>query len=281
MADPDNSVPASDSLPEDSPAPVVPAPDSPAGESGSTAEPERPVENLQAEMNRKIGRVERTISDLATLVASLAQARAPAPAPAAQAPQYTDEQLAEWARAGNPDAIKLLARREAERVGNEHDRVRQARDQVTNELRGLYGRFPVLTDQTHPLTQAALRLKGALMATGRPGGHATDLEAIRRAITDFPDLAAQADTRKRPGTVTEISRSRSAQGQAAIDGAMSRRTPASRTATEPELSQKALEIAKRMGVKDPKKAHANFRKRMEDGKSSLSPTVMQIVRDQE
>ena len=45
-------------------------------------------------------------------------------------------------------------------------------------------------------------------------------------------------------------------------------------------SRKAA-IAKRMGIKDPAKAKERFQKRMDEGRTGISPNVAIVIREQE
>lgn len=130
------------------------------------------------------------------------------------------------------------------------------------------------TDQNHPLTQAALTIKASLLGLGWENGPATDLEAVKTAIADRPELAAQA----RPVTARDASRVSALSAQGDVTGTTVRRTPASTTPSA--LSKRELEIAARMGVKDPAKAKERFMKRNAEGRSGVTPQIVGIVREE-
>jgi len=253
----------------------VPAPDATAapGVTGVASEPtERPIENLKAEMDRKLTKVERQQQEILAALAALTNRPAIETAPA---PEYTDQQLLELANAGNAAAHQEYTRRiVAQQVGQQMQ-VSQQQQMVAGQLQSLYGRYPQLTDPSHALTQAAMQAKLALIRAGYPAqSAATDLEAIKLAIVDHPDLA-QPRASGPPGSPGGAGRT----PQQGIDGATPRR-PVSPTAPARALSQKERDIAARMGVKDPEHSRERFEKRQQDGRSSLSPLVHQIVREE-
>lgn len=266
MADDQDVIP--DSSPgSDSP----PAPDATAapGVTGVASEPtERPIENLKGEFDRKFTKVERQLQEIAATLAAF-QAPKPEPTPA---PEYTDQQLLELANAGNAAAHAEYVRRLVERQVAQQTQIAQQTQMVQTQLQSLYARYPQLSDPTHPLTQAALQAKVALVRNGYPAqSAATDLEAIKLAIVDHPGLA-------QPASAAPVSGSRAVSPQQGIDGATPRRsapaTPAPRA-----LSQKEREIAARMNVKKPAEAIKRFEERMQAGRSSVSPSVAQIIRE--
>jgi len=250
----------------------VPAPDATAapGVTGVASEPtERPIENLKGEFDRKMTKVERQLAEIAAALTALTSRPAVEATPA---PEYTDQQLLELANAGNAAAHQEYTRRiVAQQVGQQMQ-VSQQQQMVAGQLQSLYGRYPQLTDPSHALTQAAMQAKLALIRAGYPAqSAATDLEAIKLAIVDHPDLAQP----RAPGTPGGAGRT----PQQGIDGATPRR-PVSPTAPARALSQKERDIAARMGVKDPEHSRERFEKRQQDGRSSLSPLVHQIVREE-
>ncbi len=248
-----------------------PAPDASAapGVMGVASEPtERPIENLKGEFDRKFTKVERQLQEIAATLAAF-QAPKPEPTPA---PEYTDQQLLELANAGNAAAHAEYVRRLVERQVAQQTQAAQQTQMVQTQLQSLYARYPQLSDPTQPLTQAALQAKVALVRNGYPAqSAATDLEAIKLAIVDHPGLA-------QPAAAAPLSGGRVPSPQQGIDGATPRR-PAPTTPTQRPLSQKEREIAARMNIKDPAEALKRFEKRQADGRSSVSPLIAQIVRE--
>ena len=253
----------------------IPAPDATAapGVTGVASEPtERPIENLKAEMDRKLTKVERQQQEILAALAALTSRPAVEAAPA---PEYTDQQLLELANAGNAAAHQEYTRRiVAQQVGQQMQ-VSQQQQMVAGQLQSLYGRYPQLTDPSHALTQAAMQAKLALIRAGYPAqSAATDLEAIKLAIVDHPDLA-QPRASGPPGSPGGAGRT----PQQGIDGATPRR-PVSPTAPARALSQKERDIAARMGIKDPAEALKRFEKRNQEGRVSMSQQVAQILREE-
>ncbi len=250
-----------------------PNPDATAapGVTGVAEGADRPIENLKGEFDRKMTKVERQLAEIAASVAALSTRPAPETTPT---PEYSDQQLLELANAGNAAAHQEYVRRMvAQQVGQQRQ-VDQQSQMITGQLQHLYSRFPQLTDPSHPLTQAAMQSKMALIRGGYPAqSAATDLEAIKLAIVDHPSLAQPAA----PGPVPSGGPTRTP--QQGIDGATPRRSASPSTPVR-ALSQKEREIAARMGVKDPEHARERFAKRQQDGRSSLSPLVAQIVREE-
>ncbi len=251
-----------------------PNPDATAapGVTGVAEGADRPIENLKGEFDRKMTKVERQLAEIAASVTALIGNReVSAPPPN---PEYSDQQLLELANAGNAAAHQEYVRRMvAQQVGQQRQ-IDQQHQVVTGQLQNLYGRYPQLTDPSHPLTQAAMQAKMALIRGGYPAqSAATDLEAIKLAIVDHPSLAQPAA----PGPVPSGGPTRTP--QQGIDGATPRRSASPSTPVR-ALSQKEREIAARMGVKDPEHARERFAKRQQDGRSSLSPLVAQIVREE-
>ena len=253
----------------------IPAPDATAapGVTGVASEPtERPIENLKAEMDRKLTKVERQQQEILAALAALTSRPAIEAAPA---PEYTDQQLLELANAGNAAAHQEYVRRMVAQQIGQQTQISQQQQMVAGQLQSLYGRYPQLTDPSHALTQAAMQAKMALIRAGYPAqSAATDLEAIKLAIVDHPDLA-QPRASGTPGSPGGAGRT----PQQGIDGATPRR-PTSTSTPARALSQKERDIAARMGITDPVEALKRFEKRQQDGRSSMSQQVAQIVREE-
>jgi len=250
----------------------VPAPDATAapGVTGVASEPtERPIENLKGEFDRKMTKVERQLAEIAAALTALTSRPAVEAAPA---PEYTDQQLLELANAGNAAAHQEYVRRMVAQQLGQQVQITQQQQVITTQLQSLYTRYPMLTDPSHALTQAAMQAKMALTRAGYSAqSAATDLEAIKLAIVDHPELAQP----RAPGTPGGVGRT----PQQGIDGATPRRS-ASPTTPARALSQKERDIAARMGIKDPVEALKRFEKRSQEGRVSMSQQVAQIVREE-
>ena len=267
MADPQDVTPASSPGSAESPPPDATAT---PGVTGVAEGADRPIENLKGEFDRKMTRVERQIAELAAMIAAGQQA-ARAEAPPSQG--YSDQQLLELANAGNAAAHEEYTRRIVAQQMGQQQQVMQYHQMIAGQLQAVYAKYPVLTDPSQPLTQAAMQAKMALVRLGHPAqSPATDLEAIKLAIVD------------NPGLIQPVSGSSSSGGgarapQQGIDGATSRRPHPTTTPGRP-LSQKERDIAQRMGIKDPVESLKRFEKRLAEQRSGISPMVAQIVREE-
>lgn len=238
-----------------------------------TPEPQdRPVENLKAEFDRKFGDLSRQLSDFMAVVASN---QAPQPNQTRQG--YSDEQLAELARAGSVDASLQLQQRVAERAAQSVVSTDRQAQFVQSQLATLYGKYPELSNPQHPLTVEAMKAKSVLLRTGRANNAETDLEAIKLAIVDNRHLAGPAVT----PNVAPQQRQPSVQPQTSLDGSTTRREPARPNQPGRKIHPKVAAIAKRMGIKDPEAALARHDERHRKGQSAYSPGVAMIVREQE
>ena len=276
MADEPQDVPAAPS-----PAPMDVAPDPSPAPAPVTADvdavvDDRPLKNLQSEWNRKFGKVEQALSDIASRLQTYSPPAPAAPAAAQGWDAYTDEQLAQLAQAGSAEAAVKLSERVTTRIVQQHA-VKQGRTQaVVLQLNGLFAKYPQLRDTMSPLYQAAMRAKEVLLQTGMyVQGTEVDVQAIYMAIAEHPEHVRPAEP-PAEDTVRRVA----AQNPARMDGSVPRKTsPAPRAQAEP-LSQKERDIARRMGVKDPANARGRFYERQLQGRSSVSPMVATIVREE-
>lgn len=233
---------------------------------------DRPLENHIAEQNRKLGDLTRQVNDLmAILAAGSLQAQ---PAPAANPPAYTNEQLQELARAGSVEASLELQRRIAREEAQSIQTVNNQAQLVQSQLLALYTRYPQLRNPADPLTVEAMKFKHVLVQSGKdPRSGETDLEAIKNAIVDNPKLAQGQPASQ------DYTRQQSARPQQSMDGSNPRRQPSGKAPGKKITDPKVLAIAARMGV-DPDKAMANFEERQAKGRSSVSPMISMILREQ-
>jgi hypothetical protein len=273
MAEEDQDVAPGTSPGSDAP-PESPASDASSVTDVAAAPDDRPIQNVKAEFDRKLTKVERQLAEIAAMLAAQPTQRPAAPEPAAQQ-AYTDQQLLELANAGNGAALQEYIARQTARSVSQQTQQMQQQQAVSAQLQVLYGRFPVLTDASHPLTQAAMQAKTTLIRMGYPPqSAATDLEAIKLAIVDHPGLAQPS------APATPPSSRGPAAPHAGVDGAAPRRPTPNASAPGRALSQREKDIAARMGIKDPAAAVKRFTERQQAGRSSLSPLVAQIVREE-
>lgn len=258
-------------MPDTSPAPVddqTPTTD-PAPSPADGGEPEeRPWKNVLAEMNRKYGKVESRLDELAAFLA--AQAARATPQAATGYDALSDAQLQELDQSGSAEArialMERIAQRQSQATRAQDTQIRQAESAVA----ALLQRYPQLADTSDPLRMAVDESRRQYVQMGYPAGPLVDLEAIKTAIVSNPHLVRAQS----PQPASNPQRPSPAQ----IDGATPRR-PAPRTAAAPKIDPKAIEIARRMGVKDPAKALQRFQERQAQGRSSVSPMITTIVKE--
>ena len=255
-------IPGTSSVP---PTPAEPTDPEPTPVSVVPVEPDRPLQNVTAEFNRKIGKVESRLDEL---IALIAQQSAKPTAPAQPLAQYSDEQLAELYRAGSAEAGIALQERIASRHVQAQSTADKLAQRIQQEMLVLVNKYPALRDSNSPLREAAIAARAVLIQQGAQPGPATDLEAVKYAILDNPQVATPTIT-PTPGTPAP----------AQIDGDKRRRVIPP-NAAPPKMTAKALEIAKRMGVKDPEKSLERFYKRQDAGRSAVSPLIQTIVREE-
>mgnify|MGYP001586861337 FL=1 len=120
-------------------------------------------------------------------------------------------------------------------------------------------------------------MRHAYIAAGYANTLETTLLALEKTLVRNPALVAE--TVRKPATAGELSRQSAVAGTNIVEGSPRRPSPASTTPT-PALTQKAKDIAKRMGVKDPDGAVKRLYERHEKGQSSVSPTIALITKEQ-
>ena len=243
---------------------------------------DRPVKNVVAEFNRKFTKVERQQMEVTEKLNQISQLllaqhqQAPTPRTTAAPGAETDEEL--WGKAQMGDRLafeeyqRRIARREYQQANAQNTRQQIVGAQFT----ALMQRYPYLNnDSSHPLTQIAQQAYQSLLQLGYPAGQATLLEAAKTAIADRPDLIDNL-----PSHVREGARRNSASvAQAGQTGTTTRQDPA-----QPKnaviIRPGEMEIARRMGIKDPKKAKERFLERQSKGQSALG-AVSGFVREED
>ena len=167
-----------------------------------------------------------------------------------------------WYKNGEEDSYLMS---EEENPDQEEDLLDEEKQE--QEMLVLANKYPALRDANSPLREAAIAARAALINQGAQPGPATDLEAVKYAILDNPQIATPSP----PTPVTPA--------PAQIDGDKRRRVSPPNV-IPPKMTPRALEIAKRMGVKDPEKSLERFYKRQEAGRSAVSPLIQTIVREE-
>ena len=248
------------------------APDTTSADTSASAG-DRPWQNIKAEFDRKITKVERQLAEQNQYLAALAAQRQ---APPTSSPDhaYTEQELSTLWQQGSAEAGQELIARKVQREVAQAQAVQAQVQGIQAQVQALYRRYP-FGDAQHPLTQAALRAKQVLVGAGyQAQSLATDLEAMKLAIADNPELVAEIV--KAPARTAEDVRRSS---RADVDGNRPRRErpPADKPAP---LTEKERERAARMGVKDPDKVMERFEKRNAGGRSAVSPMIAMMLREQ-
>jgi hypothetical protein len=160
----------------------------------------------------------------------------------------------------------------------------EARQQTTGrqnlvevQLAALAQKYPVLNDTSHPLTQKAQTAYQLLVNAGYPANRATLLEAAKTAIADSPELVS--DIYSQGAQAREHARQSGVRtAQSGVTGATYRQDPAPRReGSVRDVSGPEADLARRMGIKDPKGAKERFLKRQEAGQSTIDPRMLPIV----
>lgn len=273
-----------DVVSDPSPEPDVVDTPEPQGDADDTVVEDRPIRNWQAENDRKFGRLEEMIVGLAASVNSIAtQPRNPAATvPAASEP--SDDELAQRAALGDGAALLALQDRRINKVVDSRDSVARLHALVDSQMLSLTNKYPGLRDPGHPFRGATLQAKSVLLGLGYLDNKATDVEAIKLAIANDPDLARTAmATAAAPVTPAPLARP-NVPGPATLGGPAPRR----RTNAPPPtaIDDRTFEMARRM---NPQKfqtreqaaaAIERFRKRNAEGKSGYTPNVGFILKEQ-
>ena len=267
----------SDPSPDDPITPESPVAD-PTPVSGDVAAlpVDRPAENLKAEFDRKFGLLQKQLTDLTgTLGAYLSQP--PPQSYPTRATEPTDAEVEQAAQQGNWQAQAELSRRAGAREAAALVAADQRARAVAQEVALLAQQYPAFNDPTSPLYLAATQMRHAYIAAGYANTLETTLLALEKTLVRNPALVAE--TVRKPATAGELSRQSAVAGTNIVEGSPRRPSTASTTPT-PALTQKAKDIAKRMGVKDPEGAVKRLYERHEKGQSSVSPTIALITKEQ-
>lgn len=277
----DEDVTQSDSSPDEA---NLEAHADPTPVSGEAQASDRPVQNIVAEFNRKLGKTQddlnRKIDAVLQYLAS-AQQQPTRPTPSQGQGELTDEQLWTLAQQGDRMAFEEYQGRIADRRVQQRMTADKSQTMVVSQLNSLVSKYPVLKDATHPLTQHAHQAYALLTQNGYPANQATLLEAAKTAIADRPDLVSEIYSQS--GQAREQVRQTAAtRAQAGVMGAQHRRDATSPANQGPQVkvSPGSVELAKRMGIKDPKAAKERFLKRQETGQSSFG-SVAAFVREED
>ena len=235
--------------------------ESPAGTPSPASD--RPIQNVVGEFNRKFGALEQKLDQLTSV---LAQQQSPQPeAPKGGLHSLSDDELWDRAKTGDKSAFDLHQARQADRVYSARRAGEESEALVDRQINALFGKYPVLANPQHPLTQTTNMAYTLLTRRGYPANKATLLEAAKTAIADRPDIISDLHTQ---GRRAGESARRSAVGNPGVTGASHRQDDPS-TIERVRVSPQEAVLAKRMNIADPSAAKARFLQRQRDGRSSF------------
>ncbi len=230
---------------------------------------DRPVQNVVAEFNRKFAKTQQQLDTVLQWIAAtqLPQQQAK---PVAQPKELTDEELYALAQQGDQAAYAEWTRRQARQVYQQESAVQRKATMQQNQLAVYYGKYPVLNNAQHPLTQHVGAVYQALLGNGYAQGQETMLEAIKLGVADRPDLVA-AEYNSGATTRENVRRSASQTAQTGVTGVSHRQSSPTPSNQPKKLSTDQLALARRMGLspKQAEKAVKGFLQRQEDGLSKL------------
>lgn len=242
--------------------------------------PERPIENLKAEFDRKLGKMASQLEALIQFQAVNQQAAPPRLPSTPQPTQVSNEELWTLAQNGNREAFEEYQRRIARTEAQQVQGIQQRNALIGGQLQALVAMYPVLnTDPTHPLSLKTKEAYSLLLQNGYQAGPATLLEATQKAIADSPQIVSDL-YRSSPAPAREASRqSATGRAQAGVMGASSRQDAMPRPSAQKQISPEERLIGRRMGLKTDEqilRAKKNFLKRQDDGTSRLGAVGAQL-----
>ena len=229
------------------------------------AKPERSVENVRGEFERKFNKLQEQQTQMLHYLATLG--RQPQAPPPPMSKDVSDDDLWALAQGGDRQAFEMWTERKADKRIEQRLGANNQQQMVENQLRALTGKYPMLNDSSNPLTQTAHQAYQLLVQNGYPANRATLLDAVKTAIAERPDIVSES--------YTQTSRAADQQRQSASRVAQAGQTGASHRAA-PVINKDKLKVspaeeamAARMGVKDPLGAKKRFLERNEKGISQL------------
>lgn len=220
-----------------------------------------PWRNRMAEMER---RHEKHLADMQAMFAQQMQAMQPQAAPAPQRPaqqQYSDEELLALGNQGHAVAMQEYIARQVQKQTSVQ---RQASD-ADLEIQALRTAYPEFNNKASALYQAANMRYQQLLANGNPATPETQARAFG-AVAAI--AARQAQQQNQQQHASEGARQGQIDAHQSVAGTSV--APAGANRPRPRApTQDQIELARKIGAKDPAKALANFRKRNEEGRSSF------------
>lgn len=239
-----------------------------------TREPE-PKYVSAGEFGRRMKKIEERQEQMYAAILGQQQ-RFTAQPPAQTFGQPTSQKEELWARAqgGDRDAFEAYMELIGDKVYQRNQTQLGQKNYVEVQLAELSKLYPALNDSSHPLTQKAQLAYQLLVNSGKTADRATLLEAAKTAIADSPQLIAEMYSQG--GAARERARANGVRSaQSGVTGVTYRQDPPRPAqGAVKELTQAEVDLAKRMGVKDPKGAKERFLKRQQSGQSSISHTLL-------
>lgn len=254
----------------------------PAGAVNPEQEPREPGQNEKekyisaGEFGRRMKKIDERMEQMFAAITTQQQSFRPQP-PSYTSPQPTNQKEELWARAqgGDRDAFEQYQRIIAREEYLKEQAQLGQKNYVEVQLAELSKLYPALNDSSHPLTQKAQLAYQLFVNSGKPADRATLLEAAKTAIADSPQLIAEMYSQG--SAARERARANGVRtAQSGVTGVTYRQDPPRKEQVK-ELTQAELDLARRMGVKDPKGAKERFLKRQQNGQSSISHTLLPAV----
>ena len=201
-----------------------------------------PIKNIKAEMDRKLGNVDKTLSDLTKTNQQLAQALERLTKPAAPAPEPQKQRYSEdWF--SNPDSAAEKLVQEAERRAEKKFEARlEQQNKQTQTLSSLVAEFPELTDGSAELTKKTLEIYNSLPAEDRSSPSAYRLAVKEAAL----ELGVQPKSKRKRSESDDFSLSGEGRGPSRRDSA--------------EVVKATEEFARIMGLKVDDNTKKNLKK---------------------
>ena len=232
---------------------------------------DRPIQNVVAEFNRKFKKTDEKIDAVLAYLVNQQQAvnQQATRQPEQPKTELSDQDIFALAQQGDQDAFAEWTRRQAKKVYQQENTQQTHARIIQGQLAALMGKYPVLNNPQHPLTQVVNQAYALYLQSGYPAGQETLLKAATTAISDRPDLVSElynsgATARE------QTRRSAASNAQSGVTG-VSHRNDSPRSNGKQRLTEEQIRLARQMGLTPEKAAGsiARFHKRREEGISKL------------
>lgn len=242
-------------------------PTAPAAVTAETGRPERPVENIKAEFDRKLARTQQQLDQVLAYLANQQQVRQPSQPRA----EVTEDDLWALAQQGDRNAFDEYMDRKAQRRVSQSLTANARVQQTQKQIDTLMQKFPMFRDPSNALTQTAQQFLTLY------GGNINDpdavLKAMLSAVAERDDIVAEH--RGQTSRASEQQRRSAGQvAQSGQTGASHRAAPVN--TSKLKWTKEEEELAKRMGVKDGLGAKKRFLERNASGQSTLGAVASMV-----